>query len=354
MELLLDILKDYWMKAVQMAQHWLFGQKAQLAFLEDLYTLINDGIPANRAIEMMAKATTGLQHDVAMTLADKIGQGQPLAEGMREWFSLNVVEIVRVGESGGALPQTLKSAINMLSQQGIAMGAFVTAITYPLFVLLIACVVIVYLDATVFDQFKMIKPVSQWPEAGQRLLFISYVIKEWWWLALLFLIAIFVGIRLVMVNYTGEYRYLLDKMPPFSFYKKLVAARVLETLGLLVANGVVFKSAIKVMQLQASPYMLSHLQQMENLLSRGRFNIADVLDTGLIGENDLMRLRVMAEVKGFEHGLIRMGVMGADQVTGTMKVIARIVGGIFLGLGALLIITIVQGVYMTGMAMGQQ
>jgi len=354
MDAILDLLRDYYSRAIHALNHGRFGQKAQLAFLEDLYVLINDGIPANRAIEMMAKATTGIQHDVAVTLAEGIGQGQPLADGMREWFAVNVVEIVRVGESGGALPQTLHSAINMLSQQGAAISALLGAILYPLFILFVACCVIVYLNSSVFDQFKMIKPVSQWPEAGQRLIFIAYLIETWWWIFILGVLAFVMGLRFVIVNYVGDLRPTLDQFPPFSFYRNLVAARLLETLGLLVSNGIVFKSAIKVMQLQAGPYMLTHLQHMEILLSKGRTNIADVLDTGLIDENDLMRLRVMAEVKGFEHGLIRMGVNGAEKATATMKVISRIIGGIFLILGALLILAIVQGIYLTGMAMGQQ
>src|SRR3989338_1624009 len=87
-------------------KRWQFGTKKQLAFLEDFYLLVNDGIPANRAIEMMAQVTTGLTREVAESLSDKIAQGQPLAEGMKEWFAPYVVEIIRVGEAGGALGQT--------------------------------------------------------------------------------------------------------------------------------------------------------------------------------------------------------------------------------------------------------
>src|SRR3990167_6458092 len=85
-----------------------FGAKAQLAFLEDFYHLINDGIPANRAIEMMAHVSTGITREVALAISQKISEGQPLAEGMRDWFAMNVVEIVRVGEEGGALAETMK------------------------------------------------------------------------------------------------------------------------------------------------------------------------------------------------------------------------------------------------------
>lgn len=353
MDFTVDEAKNTFARISDGIKRWRFGNKPQLGFLEDLYLLINDGIPANRAIEMMGQVNTGLTQEVALNIAQKIAQGQPLADGMQDWFSPNVVEIIRVGEAGGALPQTLKSAISMLSQQGMAFGAFSSAISYPLFVIVIGCAVIVYLDKSVFIQFKMIKPISAWPEAGRRLLNVASFIESWWWIAILGVLGVILIFRYLLANYTGEFRIYLDNVPPFNFYRRITAARLLETLGLLVANGVVFKGAIKIMQYQANPYLRGHLVNMEHLLSMGKTNIADVLDTGLVTHEDLMRLRIMAEVKGFEHGLIRMGIRGTEQGTEALKFVAKIVGGIFLTIGALLIILIIQGIYMTGMAMGQ-
>ncbi len=340
-------------KILTYLRHVGFGSKKQLAFLEDLYLLINDGIPANRAIEMMSQVTTGITKEVALSLGKKISQGQPLAEGMKEWFSPNVVEIVRVGEAGGALAQTIKSAINMLSQQGVAMGAIVGQVTYPLIVIVMGCSIVLYLKGGVFEQFKAIKPVAMWPDAGRTLLALGEFIQSYWWTTIIGTIGIVLIMRWVFFNYIGSFRPLLDKYPPFSLYRKMAAARVLETLGLLVANGVVFKSALKVMQYQANPYIASHLVQMEGLLSRGKSNIADVLDTGLVEDSDLMRLRVMAEVKGFEHGLVRMGVRGTEEATKTMKTIAKIIGGLLLAVGGMIIIIMIRGIFLTGMSMGQ-
>jgi type II secretory pathway component PulF len=333
-------------------KHLQFGGKAQLAFLEDLHTLVADGIPPNRAIEMMTKVTTGISRDVADSLAQKISEGQPLADGMREWFAINIVEIIRVGEEGGALAQTMKSAINSLGQSSSTLGALIGAVLYPLMVIIMACGIMIYLNTTVFTQFRAIKPMSQWPQAGRTLVETANFIQSWWWLSILGLIAIIFIIRKVMANYSGELRSLLDKVPPFSFYRQMVAARFLETLGLLVSNGVVFKNALKVMQYQANPYLASHLIMMEHLLSMGRGNVADVLSTGLVRDEDVLRLRVMAEVKGFEHGLVRMGVLGAEQMTRTLKLIGKIIGGILLAVGAILIIIIVKGIFLTGMSMG--
>ena len=92
---------------------------------------------------------------------------------------------------------------------------------------------------------------------------------------------------------------------------------------------------------------------MEHFLGMGKANIADVLSTGLIDDADILRLRVMAEVKGFEHGLVRMGVRGSEQTTQTLKIISKILGGILLAVGAFLIIIIIRGIYLTGMSMGQ-
>ncbi len=351
MDFTVGALGDIGKEIAQRAKHIMFGTKAQLGFLEDFYLLINDGIPANRAIEMMSKVTTGLNREVALSIGAKISQGSPLADGMSEWFSPNVTEIIRVGEAGGALAQTVKSAVNSLSQRGVAIGSFVGALAYPLLVITIASAVIVYLDTTVFIQFRAIKPEDQWPEAGRRLVAIAGFIKHWWWVVILSLIAFGIAFGQFLAKYTGELRPWLDQYPPFTLYRKLVAARLLETLGLLVANGVVFKSALRVMQYQANPYVLSHLVQMERLLSTGKSNIGDVLATGLVNQDDLMRLKVMAEVKGFEHGLIRMGIRGTDSATATLKVISKILGGFFLILGGGLIIVIMQGIYLTGMSM---
>ncbi|MDR3478166.1 MAG: type II secretion system F family protein [Gammaproteobacteria bacterium] len=351
-EISFDSVKGQASRFVTGVKHFQFGAKAQLAFLEDLYVLVADGIPPNRAIDMVSEVTTGISKDVAVSIAKKISEGQPLADGMREWFAPNVIEIIRVGEEGGALAQTMKSAINTLGQSSSSVGVLIGAVAYPLLVIIMACAIILYLNGSVFVQFKAIKPVAQWPEAGRTLLSVAGLIQSWWWAVLVGIFASVIIIRKIMTSYTGELRPYLDKVFPFTLYRQFAAARFMETLGLLVSNGVVFKNALKVMQHQANPYLGSHLMMMEHLLGMGRGNIADVLSSGLISEKDILRLRVMAEVKGFEHGLVRMGVHGSEQTAKTLKAISKLFGGVLLLVGAILIIVIVRGIFLTGMSMG--
>jgi len=345
-------IKNFFNRLTINLRHLQFTTKSQLAFLEDFYLLVNDGIPANRAIEMMAEVTTGLTRDVALSIMQSISEGKPLAEGMRAWFPLSVVEIIHVGEEGGALNETIKSAIGTLAQRSGALNSLFSAISYPLLVIIMGCTVMIYLNNSVFLQFQTIKPIEEWPQGGRDLVNLANLIQNWWWLVILGTMGLIVFFRVTMTNYTGEFRSLLDKIPPFSLYRRFVAARLMETMGLLIANGVVFKNAIKVMRYQSNPYVTSHLVTMEQLLAVGRGNVADVLATGLIDDADIMRLRVMGEVKGFEHGLIRMGVYGTEQSAKTVKLISKIIGGALLVIGTLLVILIVRGIFTTGMSMG--
>ncbi len=73
MELTYDELRNYFAKATMAIKHWQFGNKMQLAFLEDLYLLINDGIPANRAVDMMSQVTAGITREVAYSISQGRG-----------------------------------------------------------------------------------------------------------------------------------------------------------------------------------------------------------------------------------------------------------------------------------------
>ena len=329
-----------------------FTTNKQQIFLEDLNVLIDDGIPLNRALETLSRLYTGILKEVAIDIATNLSKGLPLAEGMRPWFRINAVELVRVGEEGGVLHQTIKSAADALKEKQGSLSAVIAAILYPLVVLVTGCIVIVYLNHSVFNDFASIKPVNTWPSSGQDLIMLANIIQYWSWLLVIAIIGFIAAMAYLLGNYAGDARSLLNSFPIFSLYKKLMAAQLMETLGLLISNGVVFKSALRIVQYSATPFMLSHLITMEHLLAQGRDNIADVLDTGLISENDILRLRVTAEAKGFEHALIRLGQRATIDSAKTIRRSAKIAGGILLGLGGAMIMFMVVAIYSVGMFLG--
>ena len=180
------ILKQInWRPVLLRLQHLQFNRKHQQAFLEDLASLIEDGVPASQAIDVIISVSIGITRKVAEAVSVSIAKGQSLADGMQYWFSHAVVEMIRVGETNGALPQTLRAAASTYTQYASTFNAFLTSVLYPLSVVVLALGMTVFIKNSVLNSFLDIRPLAQWPSVGQTLYRIGATIEMAWWLILL-------------------------------------------------------------------------------------------------------------------------------------------------------------------------
>ncbi len=343
---LATLLPPKWLEIFQKLQ---FSAKEQQAFLEDVATLVSDGVPAAYAVEMVGRiAKKGVAREVAKTIVQKIAEGKNLAEGMQQWFPVPIVEMVRAGERGGTLADTLSFASRSMGETNSVISSFISALVYPITVIIMGCGVCIFVNRTVFKQFMSIKPLNQWPENGQILVAFAHFIEDWWWIVIVIVVGTLFGMSRFYRDYTGPLRKIIDHLPVLSIYRRLAAARFMETLGMLVANGIAFKQAIKIVQYNATPYMAAHLLQMEYKLGAGKLNIAEVLDTGLIDQSDVLRLEAVSNVQGVEKALIRLGKHATEQGEKTIKLTGKILGGILLALGAGLAAFMVMSIYAVG------
>jgi type II secretory pathway component PulF len=345
----LGILKQLnWQPWLLRLQHLQFTRQYQQAFLEDLASLIEDGVPASQAIDVIISVSIGINKKVAEAISTCIAKGQSLADGMQPWFSHAIVEMIRVGESNGALPQTLRACASTYTQYTNTMSTFLAAVLYPLSVVILALGITVFIKDSVLSSFLSFKPLATWTDAGKTLYRLGSIMESAWWLILLAIGILTFIINNILKNLTGEMRRWIDELPLLSIYRAALAARFMEMLGLLIANGVVVRQALSTMQYDASPYLSWHLLQMEYHLSRGQENMGDVLDTNLISRNDLMRLRVIAKGKGFDQALISLGRQARLRTAKRIERTGKITGGLLLLVGTVIAMVIVFGIYTVG------
>jgi type II secretory pathway component PulF len=330
----------------------LFTRSEQQAFLEDITNLIKDGVPAAQAIATVQELSKGATKEAAKDILKTISEGQRISDGLAYWFPPSIVEVVRSGEQGGILTQTIGTAVEFLKQRSSALSSLLTSMTYPIVVLIMGLIVSVFLKHSVFENFAAIKPVSQWPANGRMLMNLATFVEFWWWLIVIIIVSIIIAVRQILTRVTGEIRKLIDAIPLFSLYRDYAAARFMEILGLLLKNRISFKSALTVIQRNATPYLAWHIYMMQFRLSGGRENIADVLDTGIIKRADILRLRVMAKGKGFDTALFHLGSQALERNTKNIKISGRIAGAILLGLDASLLIFMIFSVYGVGSFVG--
>ena len=336
----------------QKLKHLLFNSKQQQAFLEDIAMLVQDGIALNQAVAIVNKTATGLLAEVANTVLVKLAEGQSFAAGLKGWFSMTVVEVLRAGEEGGTLTRSMMAATEILKQRNTVISSLINSLAYPITVMCLGFIVAIFINNSVFQSFAVIKPISQWPSNGQTAVALANFIENYWWWALIILISCMALLAQVLRNYIGEARSAIDNLPILSLYRKLTAARFMEILALLILNGVVFRKALKILQQTANPYLASHLLMMEYRLSGGKENIAEVLDTGLLDKMDLLRLRIVARGKSFEHALLRHGRRAAADSIERVHNTGKIIGSVLLVLSAGLAAFLVFSIYSVGATLG--
>lgn len=329
-----------------------FTRADKRAFLEDIGMLVEDGVPINQAVETVRDTQTGPLQQVSNTVLEKIAQGQNFADGLVNWFPHPVVEIIRAGEEGGTLPQTLLTAAKSLEQESYVMSSLLSSMLYPIAVIILGCAVAVYIRHSVFVNFEQIKPISEWPSDGQALVAIATFLQSWWWMVIICLIGLGFILALTLRNLTGEPRKVLDMTPVISIYRYTNAARFMQTMGMLINNGIAVKKALSIMMRDANPYIAWHLFVMDMRLGGGRENIADVFDTGLIQKADIVRLKVIARGKGFEHALIRLGSHAQEMNQRKIALTGKILGGILLAVGAGFAAFMVFAIYDVGSFLG--
>lgn len=328
--------------------YWRFTTKHQQVFLDDLAALINDGISANAAVELMSYMSQGTVAMVVDDILSAIAQGKLIADGLKHWFPIYIVEIIRAGEVGGNLTSAMESAVTALGQKQYTMSAILASLTYPVIVIVMAMLVIVFLNHSIFTDFRNIVPMQRWPFVARALVGFAEFIQYWWFVVSLLIVLLITGNYYLFNHYIGKFRQQFDRLPLIRNFRYLTAARLLETLGLLVSNGLLVKQALQIIKEQAPPYLNWHIMAMEYRLASGRDNIGEILDTGLITDADIFRLRVIGKGRDFSKSLLRLGERAAVKTNKHLQHNAKITSVVLLCIGAGLAGLMILSIYGVG------
>lgn len=325
-----------------------FTRKQQQYFLEDLASLLNDGVSLSDAITTIETIAEGIVKIVASSVNHSLSAGESIAHGITDWFPTEIVEIIRAGENSGTLNQAAQSAVHALKQHANIVSSMISYLTYPCIVLILALIMLVIIKQSVLTNFASIKTIDQWPSQGVSLYHMGEFVEYWWWAILSVIVLGIIVTYKFLSNFTGNLRNHIDKVPLFSLYRDSISARFMQTLGLLLSNGIIIKKALNIMAYDAQPYLAWHIILMEYRLSGGIDNIAEVLDTQLIRDSDLIRLKIVAKGKGFAPALISLGQQTATKNQSTSLMLARIAGALVLVLAASIAGNIIFGIYSIG------
>ncbi len=223
------------------------GIKDLLVFTQELSTLISAGLPIDRSLTILGTLTENERlRETVMDVLKRIEGGNSFAEALGNYpriFSKLYVNMVKAGESGGFL-ETILSRLAQYLQSTKEIRDYLTSVMiYPLILTIVSGISIIILITFVIPRFgKVFSDMGQAiPLPTQILLFISQLVRGYWWVGLGIIALAYFGFKIYTQHEERKFKwdqFKLRRIAIGNLIKKIEVARFSRTLGTLLQSGV--------------------------------------------------------------------------------------------------------------------
>lgn len=224
-------------------------------FCRQFNSILSAGVTILNALQMLADQTENkvLREAIRQVQID-VEKGESLASAMRkrkETFPSLLIHMVEAGEASGSLEIAFERMAIQFEKQAKLSGTIKKAMAYPVIVILVAIVVVIVMLAVVFPQFQtMFDDLgSDLPKITKIVIAMSDFMKMFWWLLILIIAGIVVGIQTFRKTVTGQVLFskVALRAPVFgNVTVKSAAATLSRTLSTLLAAGISLVDAVDI------------------------------------------------------------------------------------------------------------
>ena len=244
-----------------------------------LADLLGGGLPLLSALSLLARQTEHRSlRGVVEALAEAVREGRALSEALADHpaiFPPLYLGMVRAGEVGGVLEQSLAHLAELGEQEAELKSRLLSASAYPLFVLGVAAVMSVCLMVYVIPSLSQVFVESgqSLPLPTRILLGLSDGFTRWWWVMGAGLVGLGWALRQWHGRPAGKAlmdRVLLALPGMGELMRQLETARCVRNLGVLIRQGVPVLQALMVVARSVSNTVLHRaLTQVQESVQEG-------------------------------------------------------------------------------------
>lgn len=224
-------------------------------FTQQLSTLLGAGLPLDRSLQVLKElAENDRVGRTVGEIRDKVREGGTLSDALEErhgTFSRLYINMVRAGEVGGTLDTTLSRLTDYLERSAELRDSVISALIYPIMLLLLAAGSLILLLVYVIPQFTPIfeELGGDLPTITKVVLAAGSVLQNFWWALIGITFLIVVQFRRMLENQEKRFAWdtrVLKLRWIGDLVAKLETARLSRTLGTLLTNGVPLLSALSI------------------------------------------------------------------------------------------------------------
>ncbi|AGR57478.1 Toxin co-regulated pilus biosynthesis protein anchors TcpT to membrane [Salmonella bongori N268-08] len=301
--------------------------------------MIDSGIPLYDSIQKLRDEGKGLLGKGFIGKLDLISNRMAESESVNAVFAGLVpkdeLSVIFSSEKSGSLSSGFRGIAEMINYRKELTSSIAKAVSFPLIMLVLALVVISGYAVKVFPAFERVVPTQRWPTVTQVLYsFGSSLYNGLWIYFLIFFIAAYIIIVLLLNNLTGNLRNnVLDRIIPFSIYKKMVCSVFISNLSSMLKNKVPINDSLTVLSQNANRWLYAHINTMLDNMARGD-TYKDALNTGLLGKEEILNVSIYSGLPSFSDVLAAVALkarkdlaQAISRLSGLLKSLSTLVLG---------------------------
>lgn len=270
------------------------GRKTQIIdFTKQMGTLLNSGIKLTEALSVLTMQAGDSQFKNALTdIRDRVVTGESFTEAMADYpdyFDVIYVSMVRVGEMTGSLGDSFFTISGFMEKRRKVESKVLTAMIYPIVLFCFCLLAIMILTVKVIPKIavQIERAGQKLPWITERLMDVSYVMRSWWLVVVILVIA---GIVYAMKRFfkTDRGAYMRDKLllslPVFGpLLRQRVVARFASTLSTLLSSGLAMAESLRVVaEVTGNSLMKKAVKQARERILSGADIATPLRDSGVI------------------------------------------------------------------------
>ena len=331
--------------------------KDKALFSRQFSVMINAGVAIVRCLNILQEQCTNNKlKRVLRDVTAEVQEGNNLADSMKkhpQCFDELYVSMVEAGESGGVLDEVLERLSNLYEDMAKLRNQIISALAYPLVVLIIA--ILAFFGMTIFLVPTFAKIFEQihatLPPLTQFMVFLSEVLRSW---LIIIPIAIILAILFLLVSYykTPVGRRQIDlfklKMPLFgNLNQKSSIALFSRILGTLLKSGVPILQSLDIVSKTLGNRVIADAVQnaKSDIQQGGEISLA-LQKARVFPPMSIQMINVGEETGELDAMLMKIADFYEDEVTQAVKALTSLIEPLLIVFVATIVGTILLAMYM--------
>jgi type IV pilus assembly protein PilC len=327
-------------------------------FTRQLATLIDAGLPLLRSLNTLSKQERNpVMRNAMADLASSVESGSTFSEALAQHpgiFSKLYVNMVKAGELGGVLEIVLTRLAEFQEKSQKIKGKVVSAMVYPLVVLVIAGLILCFLLVFIVPKFQQIfqdaLPGVPLPGITLFVISLSQILIREWYLVFGGLAAIVIGYKVFASTPAGAV--ILDRVflrvPVFGdLISKTSISRFARTLGTLISSGVPILQALNITRDTAGNHVVAGaISKIHDSVKEGESVVGPMEASGVFPPMVTSMVQVGEETGQLPDMLVKVADVYEGEVDNVVTSLTSILEPIMIVLLAVIVGTIVIALFM--------